>query len=57
MPDTNLRDGLKILLGNPWALDADFPATVSAFPHIGGATIDGYRVITDSGEITRYVMR
>jgi len=56
IPDTNLGDNLKICLGNPWALDADLPAVVSAFPYLGGAT-GGDWVITNSGEITGYVVR
>jgi len=54
---TNLGDSLEIRLGNPWAFDADFPAVVSAFPHIGSTTVDGERVISNPNEITGYVVR
>jgi len=55
--DTNLRHSLEIPNGNPRALDTDFPATVNAFPHIGSATVDGDRVITNFGEVTGYDVR
>ena len=54
---TNLCNGLEILKGNPRALDTDFPATVGTFPHIGSATVEGDRVIANSGEVTGYDVR
>jgi len=57
MLDTNPRDTLKILLGSPWALDADRPAVVDAFPHIGSATSGGDRVTANGFEMTGYVVR
>ena len=54
---TNLGNSLEILRVNPWALDTDFLATMSTLPHIGSATICGYRVIANSGEITGKVVR
>jgi len=54
--NTNLRNGPEILHGNPRALDADFPATVNAFPYIGSTTVDGDWVVTNPDEITGYVV-
>ena len=55
--NTNLRNCLKILHANPRAFDTDSPATVSAFPHVGSATVEGDRVMANSNEITGYIVR
>ena len=55
--NTDLGNSLEVLNRNPRALDTDFPTTVGAFPYIGSAAVDGYRVIANFGEVTGYVVR
>jgi len=52
--NTNLRNCLEILLGNPRALDTDSRTTVGAFPHICCATIEGDRGTANPGEAIGY---
>ena len=55
--NTNPRNCLEIFHTNPWAFNTDSPATVSAFPHVGSATIEGNWVVANFGEVTGYIVR
>ena len=52
MPNTDLKNRLAIVHGNPQALDTNFLAAESAFPYVSKATIGDW-MIPNSGKIAR----